>query len=160
MFTNPQVVQGLPSTYDKHSPIEGLAMNVHKSKNVLKCVFDASTIAANRTVAAHALVDDLGNPAVLPQGAIVTRTYWNAVIAVTSGGSATVAIDLLTAGDVLAATAKATLSLAALGEGIQDGTVAHYLQCTADTTPTATVATAALLLGKLNIFFEYVISNP
>lgn len=159
MFTNAQVVKSLPTLYDVHSPIEGLAMVAHKAKCVLKCVFDCA-IAANLTVASHALVDDLGNPATLPKGAIVTRTYWNAVTAVTSSGSATLAFDLLTAGDMLAATAKATLSLAALGEGIQDGTVTHFLQCTADTIPTATVATAALLLGKVNFFIEYVISNP
>ncbi len=160
MFTNDQVARGLPAAYDLHSPIEGLAMVAHKSKMVLKCVFDATSITANRTVAAHALVDDLGNPATLPKGAIVTRTYWNAVAAVTSGASATVAFDLLTAGDLLAATAKATLSLAAIGEGIQDGTVTHMLQCTADTIPTATVGTAALTAGKINLFIEYVISNP
>lgn len=159
MFTNDQVVRSLPTLYDVHAPIEGLAMVAHKAKCVLKCVFDAS-IVANRTVAAHALVDDLGNTATLPKGAIVTRTYWNAVVAVTSGASATLAFDLLTAADLLAATAKATLSLAALGEGIQDGTVTHFLQCTADTIPTATVGTAALTAGKVNLFIEYVISNP
>ena len=72
----------------------------------------------------------------LPEGAIVTSGMVHVVAAVTSDGAATVALKLLGAGDILAATAKASLTANAL----------------IDTVP---VGTAALKTGKIVCALEY-----
>lgn len=92
---------------------------------------------------------------VLPLNAIVTNTTVDVETAVTSGGAATVAAKAEGAGDLLAATAKASLSLAAIVAGAADGTAGKMVRCTANRTPTITVAVAALTAGKFTLMIEY-----
>lgn len=95
----------------------------------------------------------------LPVGAIIygpgkIKVY----TAVTSDGSATVALKITTAEDVLAATAKATLSANALLDAVTDGTAANAVTvATAAKGVTATVAEAALTAGKFVVALEYIV---
>ena len=99
------------------------------------------TPVSNKTVAAHPLA------VTIPDNAIVIDGHVDVISAVTSDGSATVAIHLVNANDLLAAT-----GIASLGAKAQ-------LPMAVDTTPikleaakavTVTVGTAALTAGKIN----------
>jgi len=111
-------------------------------------VNDAGTTpASNKTVAAHPLA------VTIPDNAIVIDGHVDVISAVTSDGSATVAIHLVNANDLLAATAKASLGAKA------------QLPMAVDTTPikleaakavTVTVGTAALTAGKINGYIIWI----
>jgi len=70
---------------------------------------------------------------------------------VTSGGSATLAFAVESANDIKTAEAVATFSADAIVAGIPVGTAASAVLCTAERTPTLTVATAALIGGELDV---------
>lgn len=92
----------------------------------------------------------------LPAGAIVTDGKIHVHAAVTSTGDATVALNLLTAADILAATAKAALTANALLDVVPVRTAATSIRNTvAGAGLTATVAVAALTAGKFIVALEY-----
>lgn len=97
---------------------------------------------------------------VLPAGALITQVYTYVPVAVTSAGSATVAVKAASSADCMNATAKASLSLNAIVAGNPVDTAASILQpLAADTTPVITVAVAALTAGKMLVYFSYVLSS-
>lgn len=96
----------------------------------------------------------------LPKDAVVTRSWLEVTTSFTSGGAATVALGIATddATGILGATAMAGLA-AGFVEGVQDGTAANFsTKTTAERELIATIATADLTAGKLNLFVEYVTS--
>ncbi|MFN9974319.1 MAG: hypothetical protein ACK58T_30930 [Phycisphaerae bacterium] len=95
--------------------------------------------------------------ATLPDKAIVLQVYIDEVTNVTSGGSATIAVGLNTTTDLLGATAIA--SFTGIIAGVPTGTAATMVKATAARTITATIGTAAVTAGKLNVFIDYVISE-
>lgn len=133
-----------------------LGSELNKSKNCVKGVYNFATQGG--AVSSINLLDDDGVAVVIPSGAIITRVLVHAALAATSGGSATIALKSKTAADLLAATAVASFTLAALIDGIPVNTAATSIIMTADTTPQVTIAVAALTAGKLNVFIEYVLS--
>lgn len=100
-------------------------------------------------------VGDIALTPKLPIGAIVTSGMIHVPTAVTSDGSATVALKLKTSEDVLAATAKASLTLNALLDPVPVHTAATAVRTTALTGLTVTVAVAALTAGKIRVHLEY-----
>lgn len=159
MFQNDSGGAALRTSANNHSPLEGLGEAVHKTKNLLKCILDFAVLGG--AVGDLLLLDDAGNAAILPKGAIVTRSWANVLTSVTSSGSATVALKLLATADLMAATAKASLvSSAPFCEAKQDGTAANFVgpvTALPGSQVTATVGTAALTAGKIQYFLEYVI---
>lgn len=103
------------------------------------------------------LKDSDGNDATLPIGAIVTQVYIDEVTNVTSGGSATIALGANTTTDLIGATAIASFS--GIIAGTPTGSAASMVKLTAARTLTATIGTAAITAGKLNVFVEYVVSE-
>lgn len=93
----------------------------------------------------------------LPDNAIVYGGLIDVVTAPTSGGSATVALKIEGAADLLAATAIA--SVTGQLDTVPDGTATNAVKLTEERTLTMTVATAALTAGKFNIFLNYFISE-
>jgi hypothetical protein len=139
------------------SPLEGLGLEVHRCKNMMKVIYDFSVLGG--AIGDIFLLDDQGNKAILPTGAIVTNTVCNVITAVTSAGSATVALKLLNSADLMGATAKASLASGFVA-GVPVGTAATWVgpvTAQAGTQVKATVAVAALTAGKLQFFIEYVI---
>lgn len=156
MFPNTDVaIAGKITKFNQEAPFEGMAYAVHQSSGVIKCVYDFAVLGG--AVSTISLVDDLGNAAVLPNKALITRAVIDWVTTATSGGSATVALQSKTAADILAATAVA--SCTGFLDGVPDGTAAHFVKLTADTTIKVVIGTAALTAGKANIFIYYVYSN-
>lgn len=98
------------------------------------------------------------DPKLLPIGAIVTSGVIHVKTAVLSSGAATVALKLVGANDVLAATGKASLTLNALLDTVPVGTAATMIRCTAATQLTVTVAAAALTAGKIAVALEYMVT--
>lgn len=157
MFPNDIPGAALRVRANTAGPLEGLGEAVHKTPCLLKAVYDFSVLGG--AVGDISLVDDVGNPAVLPVGAIVTRVWANVLTSVLSGSSATVALKALVAADLMAATAKASLvSSAPFVEGKPIDTAATFVgPCTVPTTVKATVAVGALTAGKIQYYISYVI---
>jgi hypothetical protein len=134
-----------------------LGTQLHKTINVVKGVYDfASTGGA---IGAQSLLDDKGNLISLPVGLIVVRSFYDVITAFTSGGSATVALSIQAANDVLSALAVASLT-AGVGAGVSVGTAATMKKVSTTAKPLVlTVATAALTAGKMNVYIEYVLSE-
>jgi len=93
----------------------------------------------------------------IPSGAIIKEGIIHVKNAVTSGGSATLQIKALSTDDILASTAKASLTLNALIATVPVGTAASSIRATSNITAlTFTVGTAALTAGKVMVALEYV----
>lgn len=147
------------NTYD---PLPGSGTVIDRTKNMLRAVYDFSVLGG--AVGNILLVDDQGNPATLPQGAIVTNVSLHIVTAVTSGGAATLSLGSNIAAavaDLLGATAKATLVPTFLA-GIPVGTVATWIGPVTAVNGSqlqVAVGTAALTAGKIYFMVEYTQSS-
>lgn len=98
-----------------------------------------------------------GQPAILPNNAIVVDCI---IDALTTGASASGTMALSTGqtgADLKAATAAA--SYTGRVACIPVGTAATALKMTADRTMTATIATGAFTAGKFNVMVQYIISD-
>lgn len=115
----------------------------------------------------------------LPAGAIVVNSVLHVLDAPVSAGSATIAITLESAGDILAATAfdappfNGTLGLGLarytpstkvpdVGDVpvvIDDSAAAAFVVTTTERELTLTIGTAALTAGKLNVFLQYYLNT-
>lgn len=158
--------QTLLTRFNTEAPFEGMGTELNRTKNMLKFVYDFAVQGG--AVGTVNLLDDQGNPAFLPVGAMITRSFLRTVTALTSGGSATIAFSAIAAGDVLAAAAYTGFSGAnVLVEGVSTGTAANMkgpVTSTAYTlngsqggNVTATIAVATLTAGKISGYIEYVL---
>lgn len=122
--------------------------------HITKFTFDtaandaASTPASNKTVGAHPLA------VTIPDNAIVIQGFVDVIAAVTSNGDATVAIHLANANDLLAATGKASLTLAA--QLPMAAVIAAPIKLAAEKAITVTVGTAALTAGKIDGYIIWI----
>jgi len=116
--------------------------------HVTKFTFDAEANdnaeepVSNKTVAAHPMAVSI------PAKAIVISGHVDVIAAVTSEGSATVAIHLANANDLLTATAKTSLGLAA--QVPMAAVKTTPIKLSAEKAVTVTVGTAALTAGKFD----------
>lgn len=93
----------------------------------------------------------------IPSGAIVLGGVLEVTTAVTSGGAATVAVNVETAGDIIAAAAVSGAPWSTTGRKsvIPVFTGATSVKTTAARSITITVATAALTAGVFNVHLVY-----
>lgn len=110
------------------------------------------------TVGAHGL------GVYIPDNAVITNAIVDVVTTFTDGASdtATIALSAQSANDLVSAVAISNGANpwdAGIHAGVPDGAAANAVKTTAERELTATVATAALTAGKLNIFVEYFISD-
>lgn len=103
------------------------------------------------------LKDVNGMDATLPRSGIILNSLIDVITAPTSGGAATIAFTAQSAGDIKAALAIA--SYTGLVAGVPTGSAATCIKLTADRTLTATIATAALTAGKINVIIQYILSE-
>lgn len=133
----------------------GLGAEMNRVPNCAKGTYDFTKVGG--AVGDFNLVDDDGAAVKLPAGAIALAVFVYAEVAVTSGGAATIDLNLEAANDLLAAEAKASFSLAAKVQGIPDfGTLADSVRATVERNLTLSVNTAALTAGKLQVYVFYV----
>lgn len=93
----------------------------------------------------------------IPDNAIVLGGYVEVLAAVTSGGGATLALNLTGAGDLLVATGKASFTLGAVLPMAAALVTPQKLAGAA--TPSLTVAVADLTAGDFNLWIEYLIGD-
>jgi len=142
-----QIAGWLKDVNDNFDTVE-TAITKIEGLHITKFTFDtaandaASTPASNKTVGAHPLA------VTIPDNAIVIQGFVDVIAAVTSNGDATVAIHLANANDLLAATGKANLTLAA--QLPMAAVIAAPIKLTAEKAVTVTVGTAALTAGKID----------
>ena len=117
--------------------------------HITKFTFDTAandatspTPVSNKTVAAHPMAVSI------PDNAIVISGHVDVITAVTSEGAATVAIGLVSGVDLLAATAKTSLGLAA--QVPMAAVKTAPIKLSAEKAVTVTVGTAALTAGKFD----------
>ncbi len=106
-------------------------------------------------IGAHVVKGD-----VIPKDSIIVggRIFVNT--AVTSAGSATMSMEVLTAADIKALTPKATYALNAILPTVPVGVAANDILVTADIdSATFTVAVAALTAGKVELWLKYLVRS-
>lgn len=130
---------------------------ISNSMACVKGIYDFTKVGG--AIGTFNLVDDDGAAVVIPSGALILNSFTFVKVAATSGGSATIALNSEGAGDLLAAAAVAGFTLSAKLQGIPDfGTLADSVLTTAARNLQATVATAALTAGKLEVYVFYVLT--
>ena len=135
--------------------VSSLAADGLVFKGLARATFDAT---AGKTIASHGL------SVILPDNAIITRSWYEVIVTFTSSGdNATLAISIPVddVAGIVAAVAIGTGTPwdAGYREGIQDGTAAAFsVKTTAARELTIDVAVEALTAGVLVLFCEYVIS--
>lgn len=136
---------------------------ITNTQHVIRCTYDFAKLGgAIGTVSLRSsTTDSFSAPlttCLLPKGAIIMETLIDTITTPTSGGSATIALSTgQSAADILAATAFG--SVTGIVAGIPLGTAATAIKLTADRTPTATIATAALTAGKFYVLISYILSQ-
>jgi len=91
--------------------------------------------------------------AYLPQGALVVGADMVVATTCTSGGSATIALGVNSAGDLIAAEAVASFTSGAI---VSLDTKA---KASANAIPFISIAVAALTAGKINVYIQYIIAE-
>jgi len=92
----------------------------------------------------------------IPKGAIIMDGLIDVETAITSGGSATCALQLEAANDILAATGKASFTLDAKLDVVPVGTAATSVRTTDKKKVVMVVAAAALTAGKITVALRYI----
>lgn len=132
-------------------------------QRAVRCTYDFANQggAIGALNLASATTDALNKPktsCMIPKGAIVMEVLVDTVTALTSGGSATLALSTgQSANDILGATGYA--SYTGILAGTPVGTAATAIKMTADRTPTVTIATAAVTAGKFYVIINYNVSQ-
>lgn len=148
-----QIAGWLKDVNDNFDTVE-TAITKIEGLNVTKFTFDTAakdantTPASNKTVAAHPLAVKI------PDNAIIVYGHVDVIAAVTSGGSATVAIGLVSGTDLLVATAVTSLTLAA--QLPMAAVIAAPIKLTAEKAVTVTVGDVALTAGKIDGYLYWV----
>ncbi len=147
-------------TFGTKSPLEPLAKALNQKRGVLKCPYDFAVQGG--AVSTIKLLDDNGDPAILPLNAIITQVYFHIITAfVSTSNDGTIALTANSSGDLLAAVDADTLPLSAShpGAGIPIGTAATMVILTAARQISLEIATHAMTAGKANFYVEFVLSD-
>lgn len=149
--------QSFRAALDSHAPVEGIGTQIDNCKSMLKGVY--SYAVNGGATGSIGLLTAAGVPAILPPGAIVTRSFLSVVSAPASTGSATVAVSAVATADILAATAISAVT--GNLEGKQTGAISLASGAVTAASPGSQVAivvgTAPLSAGQFDVFLEYVI---
>ena len=122
----------------------------------------AGTIVHTLVKGVYGQINLLGNELRIPNGALITRTYYKVYTTFTSTttDNATIALSLNAANDITTATAIKTAGdiwdAGNVVAGAQTGTEANDLLLTADRELLMTIGTDTLTAGKLKLFVEYI----
>lgn len=149
--------QALLTRANNYDPLPGIGNIANWTKNMLRVTYDFSVLGGAATTIG--LLDDQGNAAILPKGAIVTSAVVNVLTSV-SATTSSVEVSLLTGGDLVANTTPTAINTGSFVAGVPVGTAATWrgpVTATMGTQPTITIAASALTAGKFEVFLEYVI---
>jgi hypothetical protein len=163
MFPKDALSQKLMARANACDPLPNSGTVIDRSKNLMRVIYDFTVNGG--AVGTIPLVDDQGNAAILPQGAIVTNVTAHVLVAGTTSASGTLALGSNISAattDLMGATAMASLTLGAFVAGTPVGTAATWkgpVTAVAGSQIQATIATGALTAGKVAYLVEYVVST-
>lgn len=160
MFPKDATSQKNLARANNYDPLPGSGTVIDRTKCLMRAVYDFAVLGG--AISTIPLVDDQGNPATLPQGAIVTSVVAHTVTSVTSSAVTGIALNLLTAGDMQASQVKATLAAGTFVAGTPVGTAATWVgpvTAVGGTQLAVTIITTAVTAGKIYYFVEYVQST-
>lgn len=148
---------------DSFTPLEGMGKAVSGCKNLLKCTYDATVQSG--VAGDVALLDEDGNVATLPLGAVVTNVFVYVLAAPTVCTS--MALKLLTAADLMAATVIGSLTVGIFWKGkpvepaagAANTTAVGPVVAQAGTSVKTTIAGSTETTAKLKVFIEYMMIN-
>lgn len=143
--------------------VYGIGTEVNRLANRLKAVYNFAVLGG--AVGTINLLDDQGNAAILPLGAVVTG-FLAYVVTAPVGATATIGAKLLAANDLMAQTAitSLTLGVAWQGKPVTGGagaawTVVGPVTAKLGTQVQMSIATAALTAGYINFYIDYLDIN-
>lgn len=151
----------LRSRANATSPLDGIGKEISGCKNLLKCSYDATVQSG---VAGDVpLLDEDGNIAILPKGAIVTNVFVYVLAAPTVCTS--MALKLLTAADLMAATVIGSLTTGIFwkgkpvepGAGAANTTAVGPVTALAGSQVLTTIAGSTETTAKLKVLIEYML---
>lgn len=153
--------QALKARVNATAPVEGLGKEVSGCKNILKCSYDATVQSG--VAGDVGLLDEDGNAAILPKGAIVTNVFVYVLAAPTVATS--LALKLLATADLMAATVIGSLTVGIFwkgkpvepGAGAANTTAVGPVTAVLGSQPVVTIAGSTETTAKLKIILEYVI---
>jgi len=154
IFPQDKINQNLLLKYNASTPVEGIGTLLNQTKNMMRVTYDIAVLAGTGTIP---LVDDQGNAAYLPKGALVTNVVMN-VLTQPLPSTSSVALQLLTAGDLMAE--KAQSAVTGIVAGVPVGTAATWkgpVTAVNGTIPNVVLTGSTLTAGKIEWFIEYVI---
>ena len=158
IFPQDTFSQALLTRANNYDPLPGIGNVINKTKNLLRCTYDFSVLGGAATTIG--LLDDQGNAAILPKGAIVTNAVVNVLTAM-SQTTSSVLFTVLSGGDVVALKAPSSyITGGTFVAGVPVGTAATWVgpvTATMGTHPSITISQSVLTAGKLELFLEYVI---
>ena len=153
--TKNQVLYGIANAAD---PLPGIGSIINATKNMMRVTYDFAVLTGSNSGNSFNLVDDHGNLAYLPKGAIVTNVVANVITAMV--GTSSVALQVLTTADLMASKAPTTQLASGFVAGVPVGTAGTWvgpITATAGTQVVFTANTSGLTAGKVEWFIEYVI---
>lgn len=163
---------GLVSRANNTAPLDGpsssgiqygLGTEVNRCANRLKAVWNFAVLGG--ATGNINLLDDQGNAAILPLGAVVVG-FLAYVITAPVGASGTIGANLLTANDLMAQTAITSLTAGAVWQGkpVTGGagaawTVVGPVTAKLGTTVQMKIATTAMTAGLIDFYIDYLDGN-
>lgn len=162
MFPKDQTSQKNLARANTFDPLPGSGTIMDRTKNIMVAVYDFAVLGG--AISTIPLVDDQGNPAVLPQGAYVTNVVAH-VITACVGVSGTLSLGTNLAAsvvDLVAATAVASLTIGANIAGVPVGTAATWkgpITAVGGNNIVAAIATTPFTAGKVYFVVEYIVLN-
>ena len=135
-------------------PLPGIGDVINHTKNMMRVIYDFSVLGGTAT--SVSILDDQGNAAILPKGAIVTNVVMNTLTQPLPSTSS-VNLTLLTSADLMATKPQPSVGFLA---GVPVGTAGSWVgpvTATAGTQILAVLTGSTLTAGKIEWFIEYVI---
>ncbi len=146
--------QKLLTRANNSSPLEGVGDIINHTKNMMRLTYDFAVLGGTAT--SIGLLDDQGNAAILPKGAIVTNVVMNTLTQPLPATSS-INLTLLAGADLMVAKIPPAVGFAA---GVPVGTSATWVgpvTAAGGTQPLMVLSGSNFTAGKIEWFVEYVI---
>ena len=163
---------GLVARANSASPLDGpvlagmnrgIGTEINQCANRIKAVWNFAALGG--AIGTIPLLDDQGNAAILPLGAIVVG-FLAYIVTAPVGASGTIGATLLTANDLMAQTAITSLTAGVVWQGkpVTGGAAAAWTVVGPVTAKLGTqvgmkIATTAMTAGLINFYIDYIDGN-
>ena len=133
--------------------VVSLGSLLHKNKNLVRVTWDYRVDGG----AVGTIIPK--DKVIIPDNAIITRTWVEGITAITSSGAATVHWHVQADQDLVAALDYNHYTAGFLYDGVSQGPASVMKKMTADRQVVFVASTTALTAGKVDMYIEYVLGN-